>query len=130
RDRLRTRAAAVARQGCLPWPPPRCRTSSRPSPDLLHSIHVENRVGASLHDADPEDPDRVPLLRRLVRDQGGARAGDRSARVLGVAALASPGRAAAAPRRPAREPRSAVGAARAGTRARALDDAVAAVATG
>ena len=62
-------------------------------------------LGADLHDAGPEDPDRLSRARRLVRDPGRARAGRRPERVLGVASVASHRRPAPAPRRAARDPR-------------------------
>src|SRR5207249_8293381 len=55
-------------------------------------LHFARCVGADLHDADPEDPDRLPLPGRLLGHQGRAEA---------AGAGAPPGAARAATARPA-----------------------------
>src|SRR3954447_24232591 len=55
-------------------------------------LHFARYVGADLHDADPEDPDRLPLPGRLLGREGRAQA---------ARARAPPGPAGAAPARAA-----------------------------
>src|SRR2546428_11169845 len=73
-----------------------------------HLVHCRCRgLGVRLHDGDPEDPDRLPRVRRLLGREsraGAARAGDAEgdrARAAASSALASTA-APPAPARPAR----------------------------
>src|SRR5581483_6377009 len=67
---------------------------------VVQSRDVWAGVGARLHYARAEDPDRLPGARRLVRDPRGAGARRGAARDLDLAPLAPARGAAAAPRRP------------------------------